>query len=74
FRLGLGVKQMLTPNFGAKIFYYWENTNRLTGSFAPAPHIGALIPTIDTDFYNAQAKNNQLIGFGLFYQLCPSIF
>lgn len=69
FRVGIGVKQMITENFGARLFYNWEGTNKLEGSI-PGPFI--VDPPAPTESYIAKSKSSNLFGLGFFYQLCPN--
>lgn len=70
FRAGVGVKQMITEQFGTRLFYNWEGTNRLAGT-TPEP-ITLEDPLLLTQFYKASSKASHLFGLGFFYQLCPS--
>lgn len=70
-RLGLGVKQMITDHFGARVFFNWENTNKLEGRTL-GQFVVTEVPTLDTEFYTAKTKNSYLVGLGFFYQLCPN--
>ncbi|MCS5708880.1 outer membrane beta-barrel protein [Candidatus Berkiella cookevillensis] len=68
-RLGIGVKQMITENFGSRLFLNWENTSlegRIPGTGVVNP------PTLDSEFYTAKSKNSYVVGLGFYYQFCPS--
>jgi len=60
-RLGLGVRQMITENFGVRLMYHWENSNRLNTAVAPEPEF----PQV---FYKVKPKNSHLLYLGFFYQ------
>lgn len=68
FRLGLGIKQMITDHFGARLFWNWENTH-LAGRTLGT---GITVPEQSSDYYTAKSKSSSLIGLGFYYQLNPN--
>lgn len=74
FRAGVGIKQMITENFAARLFYNWEGTNRLEATVAePVAVIAAAgAPLLPNQFYKASSKASHLFGLGFSYQLCPN--
>lgn len=73
-RIGIGLKRMLTPRIGARIFSVWEQTQSLEGT-TPGLDFFARYndnqPVSFTDNYTARSKGNMLFGLGLFYTLWP---
>lgn len=73
-RLGLGLKRMLTPRLGARIFSVWEHTQSLEGSTSGLDFFAVDAgnqPVSFTDHYTARSKGNTLFGLGFFYMLWP---
>lgn len=66
-RAGIGVKQMITKNFGARLQVMWEKGSNLGASTDVAFRINPSEPPL---FYTAEPKNSVLYGLGFFLQLC----
>lgn len=66
-RLGLGLRQMLTKNFGARLQVLWEKTSNLNAT-AEVPFV--LSSPTANNLYRVEPKNSFLYGLGLFYEFC----
>lgn len=68
-RLGVGIRQMITPNFGARLLYIWENTSRLSAVIEGTPEFGgSQVPNVPSDFFTANPRNSHRVMLGFFYQ------
>ena len=71
-RIALGVRHMITDNFGGRIMYLWENTSKLDARLYPGADIVAnqavLTPGDPASSFHAQPKNSHTFMAGFFYQ------
>src|SRR5690606_33886449 len=49
FRMGVGLRQMITQHFGARIQAIWENTSKLEGTTAVPLPLGVEVPISQAD-------------------------
>jgi|GEM_PF-3096806 len=69
-RVGLGVRHMITENFGARLQWTWENTSQLEATIpVGVDSNGSIFPTILQNNYTAYPKNTHLFGLGFFLQM-----
>lgn len=70
FRVGLGVRQMITKHFGSRFQVFWEDTSKLSASFpVPVGQGGRSFPTTEADSYTAKPRDNYSFLFGFFFQV-----
>lgn len=64
-RLGLGLRQMITDNFGLRLQALWEDSSRLDSDvLVPASQGGD-----GTDIYSVNPKDAYIFNVGLFFQI-----
>jgi len=69
-RLGLGLKQMITDNFGLRLQFLWEDTSKLDATrVVPRGQGGVLAPRTAADSYTVKADDSYSIGLGFFFQI-----
>lgn len=70
FRIGGGVRQMITKHFGSRLQVFWENTSKLSASFpVPVGQGGVSFPTLEADNYTVRPRDNYSVLFGFFFQV-----
>ncbi|MBS0288970.1 MAG: hypothetical protein JSS07_02885 [Proteobacteria bacterium] len=68
-RATIGIKQMITQHFGARLQFLWENTSKIeAATFVPLP-LGVLEPTTGQDNYTVKPKNSYGADIGFFFEL-----
>jgi hypothetical protein len=69
-RLGIGVNQPITNNFGVRFLGIWQRTKQLDATFAvPVGQGGELNPFAPNDFYQVNPKNSFIVSLGLYFVL-----
>ncbi len=66
FRLGLGLKQMITDNFGLRVQGIWEDTKKLGATTVVPVGQGGTGPD---DTYTVNPHSSYLLGVGFFFQI-----
>lgn len=69
-RLGIGLRQMITDNFGLRLQAVWEDTSKLEASIpVPLGQGGFPQPSNPSDFYTVKSDSSYLVGVGFFFQI-----
>lgn len=69
FRLGLGIRQMITKHFGSRLQVFWEDTSKLSASFpVPVGQGGVSFPITAADNYTVRPRDNYSVLLGFFFQ------
>ncbi len=69
-RAGVGVRQMVTKNFGLRAQGIWEDTSKLHTKVPVLLGQAGGVNTLGSqDFYTVKPKNSYLVGAGFFFQL-----
>lgn len=67
-RIAVGIRQMITQQFGARFQAVWEKTSGLQGTIPVPLPLGVFEPINQGDNYTVKAGNSFLVGVGLFFQ------
>lgn len=69
-RFGLGLKQGITPHFGTRLLAIWQKASKLDANYAvPIGQGGDPNPSLPSDFYRVNPKDNYIISLGFFWEL-----
>lgn len=69
-RLGIGIRQMITDNFGVRLQAIWEDTSKLEATTPVSQEQGLRsIPTLPTDNYTVKPKDSYIFNLGFFLQM-----
>lgn len=69
-RLGLGLRQMITDNFGLRFQAVWEDTSKMeTSILVPEGQGGTGVANSSRDFYTVKPDSSYLLNVGFFFQI-----
>ncbi|MBN9286381.1 MAG: hypothetical protein BGO43_12550 [Gammaproteobacteria bacterium 39-13] len=68
FRMGIGIRQMITQHFGARLQATWENSSKLNATTAVPLPLGVASPQNLQDNYSVKPKNSYGASVGFFFQ------
>lgn len=69
-RLGVGVRHLISDNFGVRLQAQWQNTAQLDAAVPLQVGFGGVLtPASAQDYYTAKPKNSFVVGLGFFLQL-----
>jgi len=70
FKVGLGVRQMITKHFGSRLQVFWEDTSKLDATFAvPTGQGGVAQPIVPANNYTVSPKDGYSVLLGFFFQI-----